>query len=326
MLQGGHLGDFLIIDKLGQGGFGQIFTVRSMKDDNIYAAKVEPAYTKHKTVDFESHVFKALQHSDYFPNFISSGRNAHFSYLVMELLGPNLVSVLKRLEKPKFSLSTGLRVAYHTFKAIEVMHRSSYIHRDIKPANILIRCEPSNCPIAIIDFGLARYFMDRKTNTHLEAREDPGFRGTLIYASIHAHMHMDLSRRDDLISWFYMVTDLLTGNLPWRCLDDKDEILRMKRNTSVSAMLNPLVPEMTEIWQLINKLQYGEKPDYERISDLLHEAISASEINEDDPYDWSEIISENEKKRRKKEEFQQNSKDDSRYNNNNNDHFCCSVM
>ncbi|OHT01890.1 hypothetical protein TRFO_31242 [Tritrichomonas foetus] len=437
MLQGGQLGDYSINEKLGHGSFGQIFTVQSKRNEQLYAAKVEPVYVQHKTIDFEAKVLKdlkALDNYGYFPKFISFGRNAHFSYLVMELLGPSLTTVLKRLQTPKFSLSTGLRVAYHMLKAIEIIHRSSYVHRDIKPANILIRLDllncshprknsnfnsqldntsnqatenlipnnttndkasntnnsdnykdsksskrgknnresiqkntsksnadennestrndspmdgndssppafptvssssenenqrPYKCPIAIIDFGLARYYIDPKTNRHLTARSEPGFRGTLIYASIHAHLHMDLSRRDDLISWFYVVTDFLTGGLPWRSLDDREEILKMKQKVSVAALLNPIVPEMTEIWQLINLLRFDEKPDYERMFRLIEEAMEASGIAWSDPYDWAALPDNRRKRRSSGGDKNEKKAHGMKGKNSNTEEYCCVVM
>ena len=289
MLQGSQIGEYSIVDKLGQGSFGQIFTVRSQKTNQLYAAKLEPLHCQRKTIDFESRVLRAVCKSMYFPRYVMNGHNAHFSYLVMDLLGPSLSICLRRLQNHRLSLSSGLRVAYHMLKALEVLHESGFIHRDVKPANVLVREKCPENPIAIIDFGLARSYVDGATKRHLPARSHPGFRGTTLYASVHAHMEMDLSRRDDLISWYYVVTDLLTGDLPWKHVDDTNEILRMKRTIRISAVLRPLVPEMSEVWHLISHLGYKEKPDYERIYSLLTEAITASEVDMNAGYDWDQM-------------------------------------
>lgn len=290
MLQGGQIGGFAIIEKLNQGSFAQVFIVRSIESKDLYAAKVEPLVTHQSKLNFEAKALQSLQSSEYFPRYKTFGQNAHFSYLILELLGPSLSTVLKMLQVPKFSLSTGLRVARHTFNAIYFFHSRGLIHRDIKPSNILVHTNSKYCPISIIDFNLARYYIDNVTKKHLPERKNPGFRGTITYASVHAHMNQDLSRRDDLISWFYVITHLLIGELPWNSLNNKDEILIMKQNVSISSLLNPIVPEMTEIWQLIKNLKYDEDPDYHRIKVLLDEAITSSDIDEDSPYDWSEML------------------------------------
>lgn len=62
----------------------------------------------------------------------------------------------------------------------------------------------------LIDFGLARRYLDH-SGVLIPARTDGAFRGSTSYASMHAHQQLDLSRRDDLWSWFYMVVELLDG-------------------------------------------------------------------------------------------------------------------
>jgi hypothetical protein len=67
----------------------------------------------------------------------------------------------------------------------------------------------------LIDFGLARRYTD-DTGSHLPRRPDASFRGSTTYASVHAHRDEDLSRRDDLWSWMYMIIELIDGEGPLR--------------------------------------------------------------------------------------------------------------
>lgn len=287
MLQGGQLGEYEIVTKISHGTFGQVFIVHSSKTNERFAAKIESLYIQHNTIELESKVLKSLQKSNYFPQYITSGKNSHFIYYIIELLGPSLAATLTNLQIPKFSLSTSLRIAYHMLNAIEFMHNCGYLHRDIKPGNILINEKSQDYPVKLIDFGLSRCYIDRKTKKQLKPRKQCGFRGTLAYASVHAHLNEELSPRDDLISLFYVITDLLTANLPWRNLNDKDEVLRLKQNCSFTALLSPLAPELLDIWHLINNLQYFEKPNYQRIRSLLLDTIHESNIEMNSPYDWA---------------------------------------
>lgn len=47
-------------------------------------------------------------------------------------------------------------------------------------------------------------------------RKNADFRGTITYASLNAHLKIDLSRRDDLWSLYFVILDFLNENLPWR--------------------------------------------------------------------------------------------------------------
>lgn len=70
----------------------------------------------------------------------------------------------------------------------------------------------------LIDFGLARKYVG-EDGAHMAPRSDASFRGSTTYASVHAHRNEDLSRRDDLWSWFYMITELVEGEAVrgWGC-------------------------------------------------------------------------------------------------------------
>ena len=88
--------------------------------------------------------------------------------------------------------------ALDLLNALEGMHKAGYIHRDVKPANFALYQGPGARSMAtggdwrIIDFGIARRFVDEDGNP-LPKREAFGeFRGSTTYASIHAHLKQDL--------------------------------------------------------------------------------------------------------------------------------------
>lgn len=100
-------------------------------------------------------------------------------------------------------------------RSIQAIHQKGILHRDIKPGNFLIRPSKSY-PIVLIDFGLARPFLDPRNGQMIPPRDKPGFVGTRAYASINAHAGKELGRRDDLYSWFYCLLRIHKGKLPWK--------------------------------------------------------------------------------------------------------------
>ncbi|ETN70715.1 hypothetical protein NECAME_14598 [Necator americanus] len=110
-----------------------------------------------------------------------------FLFVILKLVGKNLLDLLQELPGKKFSMGTGIRVAEQTLSGIRDLHICGYIHRDIKPDNFAVgREEDDNFhTIFILDFKFARKFRAEGKDLRLE-RNQAAFRGTPRYASITA--------------------------------------------------------------------------------------------------------------------------------------------
>lgn len=76
----------------------------------------------------------------------------------------------------------------------------------------------------MLDFGLARQYTTA-TGEVRAPRNAAGFRGTVRYASINAHKNKEMGRHDDLWSLFYMLVEFVNGQLPWRKIKDKEQVI-----------------------------------------------------------------------------------------------------
>lgn len=97
----------------------------------------------------------------------------------------------------------------------EFMHESSFIHRDVKPDNFLMGLGQKSSIVHVVDMGLAKRVFDPDTKKHIAFRNDKSLTGTARYASIHAHLGEELSRRDDLEAIGFVLIYFLKGQLPW---------------------------------------------------------------------------------------------------------------
>lgn len=276
---------FEIGRKIGSGGFCHVFLGKS-ESGEIVAIKIEPKTAEKKTLDWDIRVLSKVQGSSLFPKYIASGNEADFKWLAMERLGQSLDEIIKKLPNQKLSTKCAFIMSKYLLDACEAVHEKGFIHRDLKPGNILLRHSREN-PIALSDFGLSKVYFDEGAHMHLPAKPHSGFPGTFLYASPNAHMRRDLSRRDDMFSWFYVMIDLLTGDLPWKNMTSSQEILNAKAHMNIDA-LTSISEEIPLIWNHIAKLSYVAKPDYAQLRGLLDKAI-AKHADEPD-FDWHPSI------------------------------------
>jgi serine/threonine protein kinase len=202
----------------------------------------------------------------------------------MEMCGPSFSAVRRFLPGHQFSTSTVLRSGIEMLRAIEAFHQRGILHRDIKPSNFLIRPSRKH-PVALIDYGLSRVFLDTRTRAILPARERPGFVGTAKYASLNAHRGIELGRRDDLFSWLYALFEMWEGRLPWSGRD-KQDVYAQKCDTDMLSEMAEMPRSMRNVYRLINRLDVDDEPDYRLLLSFMVEAMHESHAQWDDPYEW----------------------------------------
>ncbi|KAK6725485.1 hypothetical protein RB195_004051 [Necator americanus] len=286
-----------IQDVISKSTCGSVYHVLRLSDKKHLAMKCESVKVKTPTLRHEARVLESLR-TLVSPHFLTLEDRGivddRFLFVILKLVGKNLLDLLQELPGKKFSMGTGIRVAEQTLSGIRDLHICGYIHRDIKPDNFAVgREEDDNFhTIFILDFKFARKFRVEGKDLRLE-RNQAAFRGTPRYASITALSMKEQSRRDDLESWWYMIVELMIGQLPWQDLKPSqlEEIKHMKKQVRVKTNLKVFLKNtpqeyMTNIILYLDTLHYNSIPDYDHIADQLAAAIKAHYINYDSPPDW----------------------------------------
>jgi tRNA A-37 threonylcarbamoyl transferase component Bud32 len=149
------LGDYVLLEKLGQGGMGVVYKARQSSLNRIVALKMikaDMAADDRSVRRFRTEIeaVAALDHPQIVP-ILASGQHEGVLFYSMKLIdGRNLQESLARYQgQPVASARLIARIA----EAIQHAHQRGVLHRDLKPSNILVdaRGEPY-----VIDFGLAK--------------------------------------------------------------------------------------------------------------------------------------------------------------------------
>jgi hypothetical protein len=119
----------------------------------------------------------------------------------------------------------------------------------------------------------ATRWRDGTSGQHVEYDQRPDvFRGTVRYASVHAHLGRTGSRRDDMESLAYTLVFLLRGRLPWQGYqgDNKGFLVCKKKMATSPEMLCCFCPmPFKQFLEIVVNMKFDEEPNYGKLVSLF---------------------------------------------------------
>lgn len=271
--------------KLGKGGFGQVFVGRRVNGGNERATgqgALEVALKfEHKNSKgcnygppYEWQVYNTLGGSHGVPKVHYKGKQGEYYVMVMDMLGPSLWDVWNSSGQ-SMSVEMVACIAVESLSILEKMHSKGYVHGDVKPENFLLG-QPSTSQekkLFLVDLGLATKWRDTSSGQHVEYDQRPDmFRGTVRYASVHAHLGRTASRRDDLESLAYTLIFLLKGRLPWQGYQGDNKsflVCKKKMGTSPDVLCCFCPPPLKQFVEIVVNMKFDEEPNYSKLISLF---------------------------------------------------------
>ncbi|MDC3223294.1 protein kinase [Mariniblastus sp.] len=274
-----YFGDYIVIDKLGQGGMGTVLLAKHRRMDRKVAIKVLPVTALESTDAVarfyqEVKVAARLNHPSVVHAY-DAGEHRGFHYLVMEYVeGHDLSKVLSQLGIIPAPLA--LDYISQVASGLEYAHRKGVIHRDIKPSNLLLDYEGQ---VKILDMGLARIAdtVDQQLSTQLTTTGQ--MMGTVEYMSPEqAEDTRSADERSDIYSLGCTMYRLMTGQSPF----SRETIVKtiLAHRSAAIPTINTGCDNETTINQLFQKM-VAKKPEqrFQTVTNLL-EAIRQLEDEE----------------------------------------------
>lgn len=197
-------GRFEIIEKLGEGGMGEVHMALDLLSGEVVAVKIanifqskEPAAMKERFLR-EIDILSKL-HNPHVVRFICSGQTDEFLYYAMEFIPGQPISRIGDYLK-------SARQVMQVATALEEIHKAGIIHRDLKPTNIIV----SEGVAKLLDFGIAHVNESGAMLTRVGT-----FIGTAEYMSPEQLMCSGLDERSDIYSLGAVLFEILTGRPPF---------------------------------------------------------------------------------------------------------------
>ena len=220
---GQTLRSYRIVDKLGEGGMGEVYRATDTMLGRDVALKLLPAAfasDPQRVARFqrEARLLASLSHPHIarlygFETVTVGDATAHV--LVMELVeGEDLA---ERLKRGRISIDEAVVIAKQIAEALEDAHERGIVHRDLKPGNIKVTPEGK---VTVLDFGLAKAWAG-DSGAATDSSESPTLVhsgtaaglivGTVGYMSPEQARGKPVDRRTDIWAFGVVLYEMLTG-------------------------------------------------------------------------------------------------------------------
>lgn len=196
---------YQIIEKIGEGGMGEVFLAEDSSLHRKVALKFLPPEMQRDTAAQkrfvrEAHSAAALDHP-YICGIHEVGESEGRGFIVMEYIDG--VTLKDRLAEGPLPLKEAVQIAIEVAEALTAAHAKGFVHRDIKPANIMLTRAGH---AKVTDFGLAKQVIpsggiESQEQTLTALTREGSTVGTLAYMSPEQLRGEAVDARSDIFSF-----------------------------------------------------------------------------------------------------------------------------
>lgn len=213
-----RVGSFVLVEKLGAGGVGEVWKARDRKLNRVVALKFISSEQRSSSPPGdllrEARAASALNH----PNILTIfeiGESEGATYLAMEFVEGETLRA--RLKRQSVALEEALDIGLQVATGLAAAHRNGIVHRDLKPENIMLRADGY---VKLVDFGLAKILPWTVQSTAGLSRtptqtESGAIIGTVTYMSPEQARGMKVGPASDVFSFGILFYEMITGEHPF---------------------------------------------------------------------------------------------------------------
>ena len=215
---GQTISHYKILEKLGEGGMGEVYLAQDTSLDRKVALKFLPQEMQQDEAARERFLREAKASAALDHPYICQvhevdeidGRD----FIALEYVQG--VTLEDKLRGGPLPLEEALQTAAKIAEAIEAAHQQEIVHRDLKPSNIMIT---SGGYPKVMDFGVAKRLIppeEMDDEGRLKLTETGVRVGTLPYMSPEQTRGERVDTRSDIFSFGVVLYEMLTGVQPFQ--------------------------------------------------------------------------------------------------------------
>jgi serine/threonine protein kinase len=221
------LGQYKIVKKIGEGGFGAVYLAEQTSVDRLAVIKVlhkklVESEVFVKRFEREAAVLARLDHHHLVRLYNFGEFDDGQLFLAMEYGGDHTVAdEIKR--EGKLPLDRVLEIGAQICDALSEAHENGVVHRDLKPANILLSTRNGGDWAKLVDVGIAK-ILDNEDDGDASLTGVGMVIGTPAYFSPEQARGLSVDGRSDLYSMGVVLYEMLSGKLPIKGLTPIDYV------------------------------------------------------------------------------------------------------
>jgi serine/threonine protein kinase/tetratricopeptide (TPR) repeat protein len=207
---GKTISHYKILEKLGEGGMGDVYKAEDTNLDRIVALKFLPMETtrdKDMKTRFihEAKAASSLQHNNIYTIHEIDETDEGQLFIVMDCYEGHTIE--EKIKQSPFEIDEALDITVQIAQGLDKAHKKKMIHRDIKSANIIVTTDGV---VKIVDFGIA------KLAGQTRVTKDGTSLGTASYMSPEQTLAKEVDHRTDIWSIGVVLYEMLTGLTPFQ--------------------------------------------------------------------------------------------------------------
>jgi serine/threonine-protein kinase len=252
--KGQRIGNYEVLDKVGEGGLGVVYRARQLSMGRVVALKVlherwvgDDEFRKRFLV--EARLVGRLSH----PNLIQVidvGRYRNTLYYSMEFVDGETVEA--RLDRERvLDLAAALAIVFQVARALQYLQTRQIVHRDVKPGNIMLA---KGGVAKLGDFGFVKSSLDSVLSTTGEVLGTPDY---ISPEAARGDKNMDF--RSDQYSLGATLYHMLGGRPPFGGAASDVMNAHIKESPTPLAELRPDLP--ARAFELVDRMMQKNPAD-----------------------------------------------------------------